>query len=120
MDEESARIGRLGAAWLLSVMAGAAAGVVVLLAVIVPSAESSSDAEQASGLRVCVQTTGSPESVGDLNVKKGACKLAYTIPVGTPTAGATGPPGAIGAAGPSGAAGAQGAQGPSGAAGAKG
>src|SRR4051812_22458402 len=116
MDDQAANR-KFASAWPLSIVTGVAAGVVVLLAVTVPSAGGSSKVERASGLRVCVQTVGSRQNIGDLNVTKGLCKTGYTLALGTLTVGPTGAPGAVGPQGPTGSTGAAGVQGPAGAAG---
>jgi Collagen triple helix repeat (20 copies) len=111
--------------------------VAVATVMVVRSATAS---EKASSLKVCVQTYGSSENKGDLNINLGDCKgrgRLYTLPLsgqaGTPgpagpagpmgdtgAIGPAGPAGAVGPAGPKGDTGAQGAVGPAGAAGAAG
>ena len=74
------------------------------------------DAKAAATLRACVQRTGSPENIGDLNVRVQACggRRRLVIPLGAGPRGPAGPRGATGPAGPQGPAGAQGTTGPAG------
>jgi Collagen triple helix repeat (20 copies) len=95
----------------------------VVLAAVVQAAGGLS--RQSPGtLRVCVQQSGSAQNIGDLNVNLRGCKgQRYTLPLGTPLPGATGPAGAVGpqgSPGPHGPAGPKGDTGPKGDMGPKG
>jgi hypothetical protein len=97
-----------------------AASAVALAVGAVSVVRSATASERATSLKVCVQTSGSAENKGDLNVNLGDCKTkgrTYTLPLSAQagTAGAAGAPGPAGPAGPAGAKGDAGAAGSSGA-----
>jgi len=102
--------------WLFLIAASSS----VLVALVAVSAVTSATAsKKASSLKICVQSYGSSENRGDLNINLGACKnrgRVYTLPL-TGSTGVPGPAGAKGDAGPAGAAGAKGDTGAAGPAG---
>jgi hypothetical protein len=116
------KLGRFAGSLVVAIVLGS--GVVVAAsgaAPVAPGKQSSStqDAGVLATLSVCVERTGSPETRGDLNVKRSACgaRKPLALPLGRALRGARGPAGArgpVGAQGPTGPVGERGAGGPPG------